>query len=636
MKISYQHIVDGLEEKPSKIELSEKLFQLGHEHEIDSDVFDFEFTPNRGDCLSLKGITRDLNVFYKIKENPAIYKDDIPKMKMNFTNLSKEACPSICFLRIKIQDQEIEYKKYLNRYFNDFNIKKNNFFTDISNYIAYEQGQPVHSYDFKSIEGDLTLKKSRNNKKKFLTLLNNEIEIQDNDLVFIDKHGPINLAGVMGGMRTSCSQNTNDALIECAYFKPEFIMGRSVKYSIHSDASHKFERGVDPLFQEDALRRFIQIVEDHVEIKHLEIFKDISSDQQINHVDYDIDMINKILGTKIKNHEYENILSKLGFKIDGLKVFIPSYRSDISHQNDLAEEIARVIGYNNIDSQNIKIQKPKKISSSLKEYKIKAFLIENGFYEVINTPFNSIEADNSIKVDNPLDSKRKFLRKELMPSLIDNVVYNEKRQKESLKFFEISDIYSFKNKNIYCEKKLGLIISGRQNLSHKDFSKKLDRKYLKELFKKIGVDIEEFIEDISRDNIDSKIRNPILGFEINLDDLSSQISNLDYLKIINSNFSQYNEVSDYPSSYRDFSFSIDDEGDLNKLYKCIEESEIKFLKDFFMFDYYEDKNNNKIKIGYRFIFQSNDKTLTDEEINNSVKNLIEPILSIKSLKIPGL
>ena len=636
MKISYQHIVDGLEEKPSKIELSEKLFQLGHEHEIDSDVFDFEFTPNRGDCLSLKGITRDLNVFYKIKENPAIYKDDIPKMKMNFTNLSKEACPSICFLRIKIQDQEIEYKKYLNRYFNDFNIKKNNFFTDISNYIAYEQGQPVHSYDFKSIEGDLTLKKSQNNKKKFLTLLNNEIEIQDNDLVFIDKHGPINLAGVMGGMRTSCSQNTNDALIECAYFKPEFIMGRSVKYSIHSDASHKFERGVDPLFQEDALRRFIQIVEDHVEIKHLEIFKDISSDQQINYVDYDIDMINKILGTKIKNHEYENILSKLGFKIDGLKVFIPSYRSDISHQNDLAEEIARVIGYNNIDSQNIKIQKPKKISSSLKEYKIKAFLIENGFYEVINTPFNSIEADNSIKVDNPLDSKRKFLRKELMPSLIDNVVYNEKRQKESLKFFEISDIYSFKNKNIYCEKKLGLIISGRQNLSHKDFSKKLDRKYLKELFKKIGVDIEEFIEDISRDNIDSKIRNPILGFEINLDDLSSQISNLDYLKIINSNFSQYNEVSDYPSSYRDFSFSIDDEGDLNKLYKCIEESEIKFLKDFFMFDYYEDKNNNKIKIGYRFIFQSNDKTLTDEEINNSVKNLIEPILSRESLKIPGL
>ena len=123
---------------------------------------------------------------------------------------------------------------------------------------------------------------------------------------------------------------------------------------------------------------------------------------------------------------------------------------------------------------------------------------------------------------------------------------------------------------------------------------------------------------------------------INLNDLYSQVSHLDYSKIINNNFLRYHDVSDYPSSYRDFSFSIEDEVDIYELYKCIEESEIKFLKDFFMFDYYEDKKNNKIKIGYRFIFQSNKKTLTDEEINKSVENLIEPILSINSLTIPGL
>ena len=636
MKIAYKHIVDGLEETPSIVDLSEKLFQLGHEHEIDNDIFDFEFTPNRGDCLSLKGIIRDLKVFYKIKENPSIYKDNIPKMKMSFTNLCKESCPSICFLRIKKKDQKIEYKDYLNRYFDDLNIKKNNFFTDISNYIAYEQGQPIHAYDFKLIDGNLTLKNSQNSKEKFITLLNDEIKIEDHDLVFFDKKGPINLAGIMGGMRTSCSQDTNDALIECAYFKPEFILGRSVKYGLNSEASHKFERGVDPLFQEEALRRFIQIVEDHIEIKHLEIFRDISSDQEINYVDCDVDMINKILGTKIENNDYESILAKLGFKIDGLKVFIPSYRSDIYHQNDLAEEIARVIGYDNIDQQIIKIHNPKKINSTFEEDKIKTFLIENGFCEVINMPFNSIEAGHSIKVDNPLDSKRKFLRTELLPSLVENVVYNEKRQKESLKFFEISDIYSLKNNNVHYEKKLGLIISGRQGLGYKDFSKKLDKKYLKELFKRIGVDIEEYVQDISRDNVDSKIKTPMIGFEVNLNDLYSQVSHLDYSKIINNNFLRYHDVSDYPSSYRDFSFSIEDEVDIYELYKCIEESEIKFLKDFFMFDYYEDKKNNKIKIGYRFIFQSNKKTLTDEEINKSVENLIEPILSINSLTIPGL
>ena len=266
--------------------------------------------------------------------------------------------------------------------------------------------------------------------------MNDEIKIEDHDLVFFDKKGPINLAGIMGGLRTSCSQDTNDALIECAYFKPEFILGRSVKYGLNSEASHKFERGVDPLFQEEALRRFIQIVEDHIEIEHLEIFRDISLDQEINYVDCDVDMINKILGTKIENNHYESILVKLGFKIDGSKVVIPSYRSDIFHQNDLAEEIARVIGYDNIDQEIIKIHNPKKISSTLKEDKIKTFLIENGFCEVINMPFNSIEANYSIKVDNPLDSKRKFLRTELLPSLVENVVYNEKRQKESLKFLK--------------------------------------------------------------------------------------------------------------------------------------------------------------------------------------------------------
>ena len=148
-------------------------------------------------------------------------------------------------------------------------------------------------------------------------------------------------------------------------------------------------------------------------------------------------------------------------------------------------------------------------------------------------PFNSIEANYSIKVDNPLDSKRKFLRTELLPSLVENVVYNEKRQKESLKFFEISDIYFLKNNNVHYEKKLGIIISGRQGLGYKDFSKKLDKKYLKELFKKIGVDVEEYVQDISRDNVDSKIKTPMIGFEVNLNDIYSQVSHLDYSKIIN-------------------------------------------------------------------------------------------------------
>lgn len=636
MKISYKHIIRCLEEKPSLKDLSEKLFQLGHEHDVENDIFNFEFTPNRGDCLSVNGVIRDLSVFYKNKNKPPIYDNAIPNLDINFSNLSKDSCPSISFIRIKVQNVHSEYKEYLNSYFEDLNIKKNNFFTDISNYIAYEQGQPVHSYDFNLINGPIILRNCQNENEKFLTLTNTEIELHKNDLVFYDSKGPINLAGVMGGMRTSCSKDTNDALIECAYFKPEFIIGKSVKYDLHSDASHKFERSVDPLCQEKTLRRFIQIVQDHAEIFQVEIFSEPNTKYKKTEINYDLDLINKILGTKVEEQEFVNILSSLDFKFDGSKIVVPSYRSDISHQNDLAEEIARVIGYNNIESKSILLNKSLNKNSSDIERQIKSYLINNGFYEVINMPFNSFQTNQSIKVDNPLDSNREFLRTELVPSLIENVVFNEKRQKESVKFFEISDIYILKNKKISCERRLGLVVSGRQGLSHQEFSKKLDKKYLVKLFNSIGINLEQHILLIDRDKIDSKIKTPIFAFEVPLDDFPKITGELETSLLSKSSFAKYKEVSDYPSSYRDFSFSIENKKDIPKLYKCIEETNVEFLKDYFIFDYYEDIHNNKTKVGYRFIFQSNIKTLKDEEINNSVNNLLKPILSINSITVPGL
>jgi len=228
------------------------------------------------------------------------------------------------------------------------------------------------------------------------------------------------------------------------------------------------------------------------------------------------------------------------------------------------------------------------------------------------------------------------LRTELIPSLIENIVYNEKRQKESLKFFEISDIYFLQNNKILHEKRIGIIVSGREALNHIGFSKKLDEKYLQDLFGSVVTDIDKMIKRVNRDSIDSKIKTPIFAFEIPLDKLSSEIAELSSSTIINNTFTKYREISDYPSSYRDFSFSIENHEDLPKLYDCIEEIDIEFLRDFFIFDYYEDKKNKRIKIGYRFIFQSNSKTLTEKEVNNSVNNLLEPILNIGSISVPGL
>ena len=154
MKIVYSHLLNLLEQQPKLEELSELLSQLGHEHEIDGEVLDMEITPNRGDCLSLKGLARDLNYFYQAKELP---KSDmaLPALDLQFDNQAQELCPNISFMEIEIEKVPVKYEPYLEAYFTDLGINKNNFFTDISNYISYEIGQPTHCYDANKINGKL-------------------------------------------------------------------------------------------------------------------------------------------------------------------------------------------------------------------------------------------------------------------------------------------------------------------------------------------------------------------------------------------------------------------------------------------------------------------------------------------------
>ena len=281
----------------------------------------------------------------------------------------------------------------------------------------------------------------------------------------------ISLAGVMGGASTACSTKTKKVLVECAYFNPESIIGKSVKYNLISDAAHKFERGVDIASQEMVLRRFIKITQDHAKIKSIKIKSINDCHRQRLTIPIDVNKINKILGTSLKNEEYLRYLKDLGFEISNT-IKAPSYRHDIETSNDLAEEIARVIGYNNIKSAPIKLKEITNDSNDDKVAKLESLLVNKGFTEVINFPFTSAKEKESINVDNPLDSSKSSFRTTLKDSLINNLLYNERRQKESIKLFEISDLYT-KNEEIKQQKKLGLVVSGRVGNNHNDFSKNL-------------------------------------------------------------------------------------------------------------------------------------------------------------------
>jgi phenylalanyl-tRNA synthetase beta chain len=322
MKIVYSHLLNLLEQQPKLEELSDLLFQLGHEHELDGEVFDMEITPNRGDCLSLKGLARDLNYFYQAKELPKS-EMKLPALDLQFANKAQELCPNISFMQIEIEQVSTKYKPYLEAYFTDLGINKNNFFTDISNYLAYESGQPTHCFDQSTIKGHFALEKKQLN-TKFKTLLDTEIELTDENLVFSLDDEVISLAGIMGGASTACSANTTKVLVECAYFKPEEILGKARKYNLSSDAAYKFERGVDYLCQEDVLRRFLQIVCDHVKVKSVSLYSE-QNKTTLTEVPYNSNKLNAVVGTDISQQEQMAYLSALGFEA-GKIITVPSHR----------------------------------------------------------------------------------------------------------------------------------------------------------------------------------------------------------------------------------------------------------------------------------------------------------------------
>ena len=631
MKIHINHLKRFIKDDIQADELSEKLMQLGHENTYQKDILDLEITPNRGDCLSIKGILRELSNFYNVDSSFDTHDGKIDKFNFHFINSSEYDCPEINFLLIEVEKIPSNYKSYLQSYFDELSINKNNFFTDISNYVSYEQGNPTHCYDLDKVGDQLVLEKLKE-KESYKTLTGKNIDLCKSDLVFTNGDNVLNLAGVMGGESTSCNNETKKVLIECAFFKPESIIGKSIKYDLNSEAAYKFERGVDPLMLENTLRRFISIVEDHTKITNLSIYQKVYQDYENKYIENDKSKIEKILGIEIKDDIFTETLENLGFKLDE-KILIPSFRHDVEDLNHIAEEVARVVGYNKIPLKDLDIL-PKEIDQNKNEDILRLLLANKGFYETINFPFESENEGSSIKLDNPLDSNKPFLRSSITNSLIRNLEYNERRQKDSIKLFEISNLYELE-KNLVEKRKLAVIMSGRIGHNYKDFNKFIDLEYSKKVLSEISGDFID-IKEIPRSIVNSKNNSKIFFAEIELSELSIE-QDIDSLKsFINFNNIVYNDISEYPSINRDLSFLIKNESKIKELECVINDFKNPLLIDSFGFDFYNDPKNNNIKIGFRFVFQSSKKTLTDKEVDKVMGDIVESTLSLGDIEIPGI
>ncbi len=636
MKISFSHLLKYIKNKPSIDEVSKYLFQLGHENEIEDGILDIEITPNRGDCLSIIGLLRELSVFYSIDFPKIEFDEKIKSFDLDFKNSAPSICKNISFLKIEIDKCTNDYKDELLEYFNELENKRNNFFTDISNYISYETGQPTHCYDYSKIKSKKIIFKEIKEDCEFNSLLDKKINLTDKNPVFLIDEEIVNLAGIMGGDSTACSKDTYSVLVECAYFNPEYIIGKSVKYDLQSDAAYKFERGVDRNCHESVLRRFISIVSKHAKIKNLEIYSEDFEEYEERTIVFDILKLNNIIGHEIDSEYAAKLLKKLGFIFvkDNI-IKIPSYRNDISSQNDIAEEIARCIGFNNIEQKEFHIpQSNKNVNLSI-EQGITNLLIDNGFFEIINFPFEGNDESNAIFIDNPLDKNRNYLRTNLKDSMLNALTYNERRQKDSIKLFEISNVYTFSNEPQF-NKRLAIIASGRVSKDYKNFAKKIDEQYMQNLFSEFTTKNKINFELISRDGLKSKLKDKIIYLEIDIKDLPDEIKNYEAISGRPKKFIEYKKISEQPFSSRDLSFSVSSIKDIKLLEDYINTYEAEVLKERFVFDYFKNEKTNEYKIGYRFIFQSFHSTIKDTEVEKIMNTIIDETTSIETVKIPGI
>ncbi len=606
-------------------------------------LWDIGITPNRGDCMSYLGIARELSNYFDKKVN-------IKKSKLNpsitnilNTNSGKiKECDS--YGSVEIENFKVTDSSFLIRYrLSNVGTRIINNVVDITNYILYDVGQPLHAFDRDKLFNTVSVRKAKNN-ETVTTLDSQKRKLTDEDLVITDGDKPIALAGVMGGLETEVTDSTVNLLIESAYFDKVSIMKTSRKLGLISDASIRFERGIDFNIQKYGLEQFLMTLKDSQDIKYSELSIDTKNNIKNEKVILKKDEIKKLLGIELKDSFIKKTLKNLmidgEIKNDNIEFTAPSWRYDLDRPVDLIEEFAKHHGFNNFSSNLPQgLYKNEKGNFwKVKEY-LSKILISNNFQEIqtlsfvnkeMNTVFNPEK--KYVTVFNAIDKSNNYLRSNLMSSLLDTYIFNLQQNNILNSYFEINTVFNSSVDNTFNDVPnqnvvLGFITSA--NLTNQDIRKSdqdIDIYYVKSLINQLINDtqLESLIKPGFHQNYSFSIfkNNEIVGhfgqlstelqnnFEIENEVFLGEIYvnklNLNELKLIN-----YKPLSQYPFIKFDLSFSVPVEfsahlivDEINKLLSK-NENEIEIFDDF--------QHENSRNLGIRIVTRSYEKTYDDNE-----------------------
>ena len=620
---------------------------------LKDEVIDFELTSNRGDLLSILGMAYELGAIYskKVKLIDTSYHSNNDDINNQFkVKIDTPDCK--LFLAKKVKNLTIkESPDFIKSRLIASGIRPINNVVDISNYVMLETGQPLHFYDADRL-GDTIIVRNAQESEKLTTLDNQERTLSSNDIVIADNNKAIGLAGVMGGLSTEVEADTKNIIIESAIFDAIKIRKTSKKI-LRSEASNRFEKGLDPKRTYMAIERSCNLLEKYADaeiVGGLVEQKDLTiEDTTIN---ITIEKIKSVLGIEISKEDVISIFERLGFIVEdndsSLKVTVPTRRLDIKIVEDLIEEVGRIHGMDKIEGK-MPILSVIKGHYDYTKRSIKHKLADLGLNETMSytlIPQDKVNMFNinkitPISLNDPMSEDRNTLRYSLLYSLLDIYNYNKARNNSNISIFEMGKGFYKENDEYKEDLKLAILMSGDYKLAINN--EKVDFYYLKGIMEELlyflgygnrySLIIKESIPKelhpgqsaiINVDGQDIGIIGK-LHPQVNKDDIYVMEINLTKLLSTKTRKMNYKEISKFPSVVKDVAFIIDDNKTSAEIEKVIKQAGGKMLEKINVFDIYPNIEEGKKSIAYKLTFSNSNKTLSDEEVMQVFDKIIKEV-----------